>query len=58
MEQESKGKDQEQAQAKQLHPTEELRKRAKDALEKANQVLRETGKPKEPGTANQGETTE
>ena len=58
MEQGSKGKDQEQARAKQLQNTEELRKRATDALEKANQVLRETGKPKEPGTPSQGETKE
>ena len=55
---ESEDKNQEQSQVKQPHSTEELRKRAIEALEKANQVLRETGKHQESETPGQGDTTQ
>ena len=53
---ESQEEEQEQPQVNQLHSMEELRKRAKEALEKANQLLKETGKHKGAETPSQGDT--
>ena len=52
----SKGAEQEQRQSKQSPSREELRKRAKDVLERANQLIKETGKPREPENSGEGDT--
>lgn len=58
MRQESKEEEHLQKKAKPASSTEELRTRTKEVLEKANQVLKESGKPKGFETGIQGETTE
>ena len=58
MGQESKSKEQEQPQHELRSSTEELHKRAKDVLDRANQLLKETGKPKASETRGQGDTTQ
>jgi len=50
--------DQEQPPVKQAYSREEIRNRAKGVLEKANQLLKDTGKPSGSETPSQGDRTQ